>query len=464
MIIFERSNLHLFKYKSSNIGIFNEYSRSDKKKYKFENKEIDGTRTYLNYDLELKKNENMNKAYLEMLSKSDTSVRKDAVTFCSVVVTLPEQLKESEMKIQKLFFEETKKALDDFFSYEGINKDNVSSCFSCPVHLDETTPHMHYVFVPFDKSEVSVNNRNADLGKKVILRPNAKKITSKLKLKQLHPFVEDYLKTKSIHLNLFQHRNLLFDSNISNEEREQRKEDYKDTDYKELKSKTKEQVKIVGNLKVEEKNLNKSLGELQVREKQLGIVIESLEEKVIEKNIELTDKITCNTDMIKERNKLYEEVIYNKQELENINKELDITVKNLNTTIKEIDDKVSDWDYLVEAKITPIKLKLASLLEVSPQVDIVNLFEKFREYINEISTRELVMNNKEMELIDEEIIIRYSAMLHNGMIECEIMEELSFELNNDRVRLNELMQLIYERVDIKYETNAVNTIENSISM
>jgi hypothetical protein len=61
-------------------------------------------------------------------------------------------------------------------------KDNVVSAY---VHLDETSPHMHFCFVPvvFDK-------------KKQEYKVNAKQCINKVELKQIHPQIQEYLETK----------------------------------------------------------------------------------------------------------------------------------------------------------------------------------------------------------------------------------------------------------------------------
>lgn len=89
--------------------------------------------------------------------------RKDAVKMIDIVLTLP---KEVPAEYEKDFF----KAAANFFS-EKFGKENVISAW---VHEDETTPHMHFAFVPITEDG----------------RLSAKEIVSRNMLKSLHEDTE----------------------------------------------------------------------------------------------------------------------------------------------------------------------------------------------------------------------------------------------------------------------------------
>jgi hypothetical protein len=71
------------------------------------------------------------------LSEIKVHKRADVNVFCDWIVTAPKDLTAEELP---MFFNETYKFLNDRYG-----KENVISAY---VHMDETTPHIHYAFVP----------------------------------------------------------------------------------------------------------------------------------------------------------------------------------------------------------------------------------------------------------------------------------------------------------------------------
>lgn len=120
--------------------------RTDKTRpHSHSNEDIDPTRSHLNYDLIERENgisataffnkqiAEIKKAYQE---KNGKALRKDAVTLCSWVVTLPKDFTGNEQG----FF---KNAVEFF-------KERYPECIpvTATVHKDETSPHLHYSFIP----------------------------------------------------------------------------------------------------------------------------------------------------------------------------------------------------------------------------------------------------------------------------------------------------------------------------
>ena len=149
----------------------------------YKNQEIHHERTHLNYNLAP---EHKGMTDYEFMKKrcEDLKIykRKDVNWLVSWVITIPSDYKGNE----SLFFKETYNFMENRYG-----KDNVVSAY---VHLDETSPHMHFCFVPvifdYQKQEYKVN---------------AKKCINKTELKQIHPqiqkYLEDKLKTKVSILN-----------------------------------------------------------------------------------------------------------------------------------------------------------------------------------------------------------------------------------------------------------------------
>ncbi len=144
--------------------------KKDGEYIRFGNQDIDTERTRLNYNLAEEKNQ------LEFIKKRTSEVRclnrKDVNVMTSWVVTLPEKIKTDEE--QKLFFKETYKFLENKYG-----KENVISSF---VHLDETTPHMHFAFIPVVRDK-----------KRGDLKVSAKECITKYDLKKFHPELENHM-------------------------------------------------------------------------------------------------------------------------------------------------------------------------------------------------------------------------------------------------------------------------------
>lgn len=94
----------------------------------------------MNYDLCEKEGDTLSRMN-ERLDEVYCMDRKDVKACCSWVVTLPENLKDAPDEHQRKFFEETYGFLADRYGGE-------KNVLSANVHNDETTPHMHFAFIP----------------------------------------------------------------------------------------------------------------------------------------------------------------------------------------------------------------------------------------------------------------------------------------------------------------------------
>lgn len=166
--------MHVAKYNKSATGhmcAHYERRKDDRGEYiKFGNQNIDLSRTHLNYNLAPEHDQ------IEFIQQRTSEVkcqkRADVNVMCDWVVTAPEGLDQGHLKD---FF----KASYDFFE-KRYGRENVISAY---VHMDETTPHMHFAFVPvvFDK-------------KKEIYKVSAKQLLTKTELKRMHPDLTRHLK------------------------------------------------------------------------------------------------------------------------------------------------------------------------------------------------------------------------------------------------------------------------------
>jgi len=107
---------------------------------KFGNEEIDIERTHLNYNLAPPRNQT------EFISKRLSEVyclkRDNVNVMCTWLITAPKALQQHE---HELFFKVAYEFLNERYAGNHKNDKNVVSAY---VHMDETTPHMHYAFLP----------------------------------------------------------------------------------------------------------------------------------------------------------------------------------------------------------------------------------------------------------------------------------------------------------------------------
>ena len=164
---------HVQKYTKANMqGLSNHL---DRKTQNHSNEDIDIERTHLNYDLCEKEGDTLSRMN-ERLEEVYCMKRKDVKACCEWVVTLPGSLKDAPDEHQRKFFEETYEFLAD--RYGG--KQNV---ISANVHNDETTPHIHFDFIPVVWDE-----------KKEREKVSAKEVITRAELKYFHNDLDKYLK------------------------------------------------------------------------------------------------------------------------------------------------------------------------------------------------------------------------------------------------------------------------------
>ncbi len=150
---------------------FERHKQENGEYIKFKNQEIDVSKSHLNYNLAV----HQKLPQLEFIKKRTSEVyclnREDVNIMCNWVVTKPKDVRAEE---QELFFKETYKFLENRYG-----KDNVISSY---VHLDETTPHLHFAFVPviYDKKK----DKN---------KVSAKEVVNRVDLKTFHNDLNNYL-------------------------------------------------------------------------------------------------------------------------------------------------------------------------------------------------------------------------------------------------------------------------------
>lgn len=130
---------HVRHYTAPSVrDILKHNSRADN----YSNPDIDSTRSHYNYSLS---GHDDNYAYYEKrLSEVHHMKRANLNTLSSWVITLPKGIKHED---QQRFFLECVNFLNDRYGEKNV--------VSADVHFDETTPHLHYTFIPvvFDEKK-----------------------------------------------------------------------------------------------------------------------------------------------------------------------------------------------------------------------------------------------------------------------------------------------------------------------
>lgn len=146
----------------------------DRKTENHANKDINPERTHLNQDLCQKEGDTLSRMH-SRLKEVYCMKREDVKVAGSWIVTLPKSLKESSAADQHAFFESTYSFLTDRYDEENV--------LSAQIHLDESTPHMHFVFMPVIWDE-----------KKKREKVSAKEVLTRLDLQTFHKQLDSFLK------------------------------------------------------------------------------------------------------------------------------------------------------------------------------------------------------------------------------------------------------------------------------
>ena len=165
---------HVQKFTASASGrILKHFDRDkdDSGKYvKFGNIDIDLERTHLNYNLAQQDRKSIDRLR-SRLKEVKVLNRPDVNVLCSWVVTVPKELRPERFAD---FFRSSYGFLEQRYGAENV--------ISANVHLDETSPHMHFAFVPV------VMDKN-----KKIEKVSAKERITRQELKTFHTDLQGYL-------------------------------------------------------------------------------------------------------------------------------------------------------------------------------------------------------------------------------------------------------------------------------
>lgn len=162
---------HLASFKSAGaVGVLRHDERTENDKVQSRKNEcIDSKKTCLNYNLAPKRKGNLMEHIRRVCKDNNVrlSNRKDLNVMCSWIVTAPKTIPKDQ--IPKFFL----------YCYSFLKKRyGEEYTLSATVHLDETTPHLHYSFIPvgYDKK----NNRLTVSSKLVATRTELRSFQQEL--------------------------------------------------------------------------------------------------------------------------------------------------------------------------------------------------------------------------------------------------------------------------------------------
>lgn len=176
---------HITKFKLSQMGqMFAHINRDNNTIRKYDNQDIDCSRSYLNQDIIHGDMTDLN----ARMSEVSHQKRKDLVACCGVVVTLPAELHTSDLATQNRFFTHC----TDFIKQKFGEKNIVYAT----IHHDETTPHIHIGFVPVTQIERKYRSKAKKGETYTQERISAKDVITKSMLNSFHNELDQYITEK----------------------------------------------------------------------------------------------------------------------------------------------------------------------------------------------------------------------------------------------------------------------------
>jgi hypothetical protein len=388
---------HLGKYTRADTGhLFAHYERKkdDEGHYiKFGNKEIDTSRTYLNYNLAPKRDMSQYAYLKKRLEDVKCLNRKDVNVMCDWVVTMPQDLRYLHPEKQEEFFKETYKFLADQYEEQNV--------LSAYVHLDETTPHMHFSFIPVVKDK-----------KKGIDKVSAYQLFNKTTLQKFHPALKEHLE-----------RTLKVECNVLNGVTEN------------------------GNRTITELKASQATEKLQKLENSIKDSQEEFKEQ-LKKKIRLQGEINiCQNELIEVNNGIYdkrEELKICQNELYKVNNSIQANNGTLKALQGEIEDKKKERDFFKAQKeraekelndvleqIEELQHKYEQLKKQPPQIKTIEkIVEVKKEVPVEVKKEVNVDYKKDSEMFYKETLILLDA-IDQVIKEAESNPELKKKLSDD---------------------------------
>lgn len=376
--------------------------------HKHSNEQIDRSRTHLNYDLKdrggLTACQYQQNLIGEIEDKTKArggkAIRKDAVTYCSWVITVPETLPEEK---HKDFF----KGVYKFFAERYGEKNIVNA----DVHRDETRDHMHLGAVPivYDK-------------KKGFEKLCAKELETQRSLSKVHKELQKYLEIElGCAVDILNGATLNGNKSVAELKLETTLKEVSEAEKKldELNEKISEAERELNEKKVEaEKIFGEKISEGEKK-------LDELNEKIFEVEKSLDTVETARDEKLFEKGKGVKAVLERVQGSKKVTAEEQEKIENLSAIINEVvsacEHKSANIDKDVEER-AEILYREKSSSDRKSYSEIINRQKKTNEELkktNEEQTRQIQQLHQQLALFQRE-----QQRLYDYRELCEGLEEL----------------------------------------
>lgn len=362
---------HVEKYNTVQIGhMLNHYGRQADDKVQRTNENINLERTHLNYNLAPNRHMTQ-KQYLDKRLQEITINKKRAntVLMADWVVTLPQAIPNGR---EEEFFQNIYNYLTDKYG-----ENNTISAF---VHMDETTPHIHFCFIPVAPEHINAK------GKLVPERLCAREVLNRKDLNRFHKDLEEYMEQAMQLADV----GILNGATING-------------------NRTMTQLK----LETEQKQLNSII-------QQKNDIIKTLDAEPPKKTLfETEEHYKARIDR-ETANNLKEQELYQKtQELDELQRKLSIKEQEINSKSYLLQEKQKQFDEEVANKINQ--------LETEYQQKAKELNTKFQqEIINKV--KEIQLFNAQTLVIDPKFAELQSQLYQNENVFFSEKEGYDYEI------------------------------------
>lgn len=322
------------------------------------NPDIDYEKSKLNYDLHNEHSINFNKKVDEIIKenvKTDKKIRKDAVRLCDIVVTSDPKFfnKLTDIEIRK-FFKESYEFLCNRYGNENI--------VYSTVHLDETTPHMHFGLVPVTKDN----------------KLSAKEIFNRQELRDLQSDYHKFINEKGFDL----------ERGIPSDKKGLKTQEFKKQTLKqEIENKIKEKNILQNDLKAIREDLNKY--------KHINIDFNDINRLEGKGGFLSKDKIVLDKHDFDYLKDIAKKQLILEKEFKSLKKEN----RDLKTNAKDFDD------YFKESQIKGWALQKENLKlkkEISEQQEKLEAFQNFIKENNQTENLKVFLEERNRKIIEME--------------------------------------------------------------
>lgn len=457
---------HVAKYSRNNIVGIQKHNQRQNKSYK--NKDIDITKSNKNIDFEnktrIKYLEKVEKIIKENRTKGKV-IRKDAILMCENVISAsPEFFLGMEQSEKEKYFKYAYEFLKDRYGDKNI--------VSATVHFDETTPHMHFNFVPITSDG----------------KLSARDLITRIELKKIQNELPRFLQSKGFNIKR---------GHEHSKARHMQPEDYKKQQIQELKE-LENKLEYVKKLfkgfekplnsfdELEPANVKKSLitGKETVYKNDYDEVIDILK-GTMKENLELKEKL--HNEQLKTRNlevKLstvneYERLTYEKEkklklEKEEFEEQKQLISEREKNIEKVLENKDKNNKKILDEKEIEINELEKQYKNLSRKYN--NTIREYEKVIEEFSNNDIyiIFNKSSIKEIQENDTYRFKDA--NSLIKVlneryfnsnetkEIGFNMSFGANNENVFLQKNIILgQYRDIDLRQKIIISNRKHTLIS-